>query len=44
VLTGICGYKMAYRYDLPLGDCTVAMGAGLLLTCAALAGVRKLVR
>ncbi len=44
VLTGVCGYQAAYRYDLPLGDCTVAFGAGLLLVCAALGRMRQLVR
>lgn len=31
VLTAVAGYKVAYRYDFPLGDCTVAFAAGLLV-------------
>ena len=31
VLTAIIGYKIAYRYDFPLGDCTVASAAALLV-------------
>lgn len=33
VVTAVCGYHVAYRYDLPLGDCTVACGAALLVVC-----------
>jgi ABC-type Mn2+/Zn2+ transport system permease subunit len=29
------GYHYAYRWDLPLGDCTVAFGAALLILCRA---------
>jgi ABC-type Mn2+/Zn2+ transport system permease subunit len=31
VITAVAGYKLAYAYDLPLGDCTVAFAAGLLI-------------
>ena len=31
VITAICGYQLAYHYDLPLGDCMVAFAAALLL-------------
>jgi ABC-type Mn2+/Zn2+ transport system permease subunit len=31
VITAICGYNLAYHYDMPLGDCTVAFAAGLLV-------------
>jgi ABC-type Mn2+/Zn2+ transport system permease subunit len=31
VFAGVCGYKIAYRYDLPLGDCTVGFSAALLI-------------
>lgn len=30
VLAAVVGYKIAYRYDFPLGDCTVAFAAVLL--------------
>jgi zinc transport system permease protein len=31
VLAAVIGYKIAYRYDFPLGDCTVASAAMLLV-------------
>jgi ABC-type Mn2+/Zn2+ transport system permease subunit len=44
VIAAIIGYRLAYRYDLPLGDCTVAFSAGLLLVCAAAGRLWRLVR
>ena len=33
IVTGGVGYNLAYRWDLPLGDVTVAVGVGVLLVC-----------
>jgi zinc transport system permease protein len=35
VVAAICGYQLAYHYDMPLGDCTVAFAAGLLIVARA---------
>jgi ABC-type Mn2+/Zn2+ transport system permease subunit len=39
VITAICGYHLAYRYDMPLGDCTVAFAVGLLLLARVLTSI-----
>jgi ABC-type Mn2+/Zn2+ transport system permease subunit len=31
IITAVIGYKLAYAYDLPLGDCTVAFAVALLI-------------
>jgi ABC-type Mn2+/Zn2+ transport system permease subunit len=47
VITAVAGYKIAYAYDFPLGDCTVAFAAALLIvahTVRFVSGWRKSAR
>ncbi len=40
VLAAYTGYRLAYRWDLPLGDCTVAVSTVLLIFCRVVARLR----